>query len=88
MTSSHPSESDQSYPFRPLFVGTDTHVPLLDGSWRHYINLDNAASTPALKAVQQAINDFLPYIIWSEWATHSVSSAICQIALNASGQPE
>jgi selenocysteine lyase/cysteine desulfurase len=48
-------------PFRNLFVGVDTSVPLLDGTQRPYINLDNAASTPALKAVQQAVDDFLPY---------------------------
>ena len=47
--------------YRSLFVGVDTQVPLLDGSERIYINLDNAASTPALSAVQIAINNFLPY---------------------------
>ncbi|MCB2178821.1 aminotransferase class V-fold PLP-dependent enzyme [bacterium] len=44
-----------------LFVGTETKVPLLNGSITRYINFDNAASTPPLKAVQQAVNDFLPY---------------------------
>ncbi|MFN2143950.1 MAG: aminotransferase class V-fold PLP-dependent enzyme, partial [Anaerolineales bacterium] len=44
-----------------MFVGTETTVPLLDGSTTRYINFDNAASTPPLKAVQQAVNDFLPY---------------------------
>jgi selenocysteine lyase/cysteine desulfurase len=47
--------------YRSLFVGTDTLVPLLDGSTTRYINFDNAASTPPMKAVQQAVNDFLPY---------------------------
>ena len=28
---------------------------------RRYINLDNAASTPSLRAVQEAVNNFLPY---------------------------
>jgi selenocysteine lyase/cysteine desulfurase len=53
------SSSTNSY--RDLFVGVDTQVPLLDGSQRAYINLDNAASTPALRAVQQTIEAFLPY---------------------------
>ncbi len=47
--------------FESLFVGVDTTVPLLDGSTTRYINFDNAASTPPLKAVQQAVDDFLPY---------------------------
>ncbi|RPJ46800.1 MAG: aminotransferase class V-fold PLP-dependent enzyme, partial [Chloroflexi bacterium] len=36
-------------------------VPLLDGSRRVYINLDNAASTPAFQAVQDSVNGFLNY---------------------------
>ncbi len=47
--------------YRSLFIGLDVEIPLLDGSCRCYINLDNAASTPALKAVQQAVDDFLVY---------------------------
>lgn len=44
-----------------MFVGTETKVPLLNGETTRYINFDNAASTPPLKAVQQAVIDFLPY---------------------------
>jgi selenocysteine lyase/cysteine desulfurase len=47
--------------YRSLFVGLDTQVPLLDGSQRTYINLDNAASTPCLLSVQEAVNQFLQY---------------------------
>jgi len=47
--------------YRTLFVGLDALCPLLDGSCRGYLNLDNAASTPPLKAVQQAVDDFLVY---------------------------
>ena len=47
--------------YRSLFIGMDTLIPLLDGTSRCYINFDNAASTPALKAVQQSMDDFLPY---------------------------
>ena len=47
--------------YRPLFIGLDAQVPLLNGEHRCYVNLDNAASTPPLKAVQQAVDDFLVY---------------------------
>jgi cysteine desulfurase/selenocysteine lyase len=47
--------------YRPLFVGLDAIIPLMDGSCRCYTNLDNAASTPSMKAVQQAVDDFLVY---------------------------
>lgn len=44
-----------------IFVGLDTHTPLLNGTQQRYINFDNAASTPSLKAVGKAVNDFLTY---------------------------
>ncbi|HSB66421.1 MAG TPA: aminotransferase class V-fold PLP-dependent enzyme, partial [Anaerolineales bacterium] len=47
--------------FRSLFIGLEILCPLLDGSYRRYSNFDNAASTPPLKAVQQAVDDFLVY---------------------------
>ncbi len=47
--------------YRDLFIGVDTPVPLLDGTSRKYINLDNSASTPAMKKVVDAINHFLIY---------------------------
>ena len=47
--------------YRHLFSGLDIPTPLLDGSMRPYINLDNAASTPAFKAVERAVVDFLGY---------------------------
>ncbi len=50
-----------SYNYRSLFEGLDALTPLLDGRSQRYINLDNAASTPPMKAVQQAVNDFLVY---------------------------
>ena len=55
------SHSTEQNPYRPLFIGCDTQVPLLGGRQRTYVNLDNAASTPALKVVQRAVDDFLPY---------------------------
>ena len=47
--------------YRNLFIGLDALTPLLDGACHPYISLDNAASTPPLKAVQQAVDDFLVY---------------------------
>ncbi len=47
--------------YRHLFVGLDAQIPLLNGDCRCYVNMDNAASTPPLKAVQQAVDDFLVY---------------------------
>jgi cysteine desulfurase / selenocysteine lyase len=47
--------------YRPFFVGMEANIPLLDGSWSRYTNLDNAASTPPLKAVQHTVDDFLVY---------------------------
>lgn len=48
-------------PWRERIVGLDEQVPLLDGRLAPYINLDNAASTPALRAVLDAVQRFLPY---------------------------
>lgn len=44
---------------RALVVGLDELVPLADGTRRQYLNLDNAASTPALAPVAQAVDEFL-----------------------------
>lgn len=46
---------------REQIVGVETHVPLLDGSQRPYVNFDNAASTPALRPVVEKIEAFLPW---------------------------
>jgi selenocysteine lyase/cysteine desulfurase len=47
--------------YRSLYVGLDVKVPLLGGSMHQYVNLDNAASTPAMKSVQRAVDNFLVY---------------------------
>jgi len=44
--------------FRHLVVGVDEKVPVAGGGKRPYINLDNAASTPALRPVIDAIVEF------------------------------
>ncbi len=46
---------------RDQVVGLDIKVPLLNGQMITYVYLDNAASTPALKAVLDKVNSFLPY---------------------------
>ncbi len=40
-------------------VGADTEVPLVSGGTRRYINLDYAASAPALQAVHDAVEELL-----------------------------
>ena len=44
---------------RAQIVGIDRPVPLLDGSFKPYVYLDNAASTPALRPVQEKVNELL-----------------------------
>jgi selenocysteine lyase/cysteine desulfurase len=46
---------------RDQVVGLDKKVPVLNGQMITYVYLDNAASTPALKAVLDKVNSFLPY---------------------------
>lgn len=46
---------------RDLFGGVDIDVPLLGGGTLPYVNLDNAASTPAMTAVEQTVVEFLRY---------------------------
>ncbi|MEJ2736428.1 MAG: aminotransferase class V-fold PLP-dependent enzyme [Anaerolineae bacterium] len=46
---------------REQIVGIDAQVPLLDGSHRPYVNLDNAASTPALRPVHDKLNEFMTW---------------------------
>lgn len=51
----------ENHDYRNLFIGLDVEVPVLNGLHKRYINLDNAASTPAFKVVQQAVDNFLLY---------------------------
>jgi len=46
---------------RSELVGVNQRVPLLDGRLAPYVNLDNAASTPALRAVVRTVDEFLPF---------------------------
>lgn len=46
---------------RTEIVGLNAKVPVLDGSERPYVFLDNGASTPAFKRVLEAIDAFTPW---------------------------
>lgn len=46
---------------RENIIGVDAQVPLLDGSHRQYVNFDNAATTPALRAVYEKVNEFMTW---------------------------
>ena len=46
---------------RQRVVGLDVKVPLLDGSKQPYVNLDNAATTPALWDVLETLDLFMPW---------------------------
>ena len=47
--------------WRERIAGLAHRVPLADGQLAPYINLDNAATTPPLQEVLDAIYEFLPY---------------------------
>lgn len=46
---------------RPSLVGEGLRVPLVTGEWVPYADLDHAASTPALAAVRDTIEEILPW---------------------------
>src|SRR5258706_6836229 len=46
---------------RSQIVGIDTRIPLLDGTERPYIFLDNAASTPTFHDVLKRVEEFMPW---------------------------
>ncbi|MCG8914632.1 aminotransferase class V-fold PLP-dependent enzyme [Actinokineospora sp. PR83] len=48
-------------PAVPPVVGARLAVPLVDGRRVTYANLDHAASTPALEAVRDAVDELLPW---------------------------
>jgi selenocysteine lyase/cysteine desulfurase len=50
-----------TFDLRPYIIGADQPVTLLDGSRAPYLNLDNAASTPALLAVKDTLDAALPW---------------------------
>ena len=46
---------------RQELVGIDVEAPLLDGTSRRYVNLDNASSTPTFRPVLEKTDEFLRY---------------------------
>jgi cysteine desulfurase/selenocysteine lyase len=68
--------------YRDLFT-VDQPVPRLDGTLGPYINFDNAASTPPLRAVEAAVHAFMPWYslvhrgtgFKSQLATHAYERA-------------
>lgn len=61
MTDTAQSAINSTHGVTHEITGLDHEVPLLDGTYRRYVNLDNAASTPALKCVTRAVEEFLPF---------------------------
>ncbi|QUI23552.1 aminotransferase class V-fold PLP-dependent enzyme [Vallitalea pronyensis] len=47
--------------YKHLVEGTDIRIPLSNGRYTNEINFDNAATTPPLKSVMEAINNFAPW---------------------------
>ncbi len=60
-TTTKPSSMQQIVYPRPRIVGARTKVPLFNGELVRYVNLDNAASTPAMIKVRRAVEAFLPW---------------------------
>jgi selenocysteine lyase/cysteine desulfurase len=46
---------------RNELVGLDIEVPTLSGERRHYVNLDNAASTPTFRPIVEKVDEFLGF---------------------------
>ncbi|MGH9249167.1 MAG: aminotransferase class V-fold PLP-dependent enzyme [Acidimicrobiales bacterium] len=53
--------AERALDLRREFVGVGHPVPVLDGQLVPYVNLDNAASTPALRSVVETVEEFLPF---------------------------
>lgn len=85
-----------SHDYKDLFVGADTQVPLLDGRMTKYINFDNSASTPPMKAVAKAVDDFMAYYssvhrgsgFKSQLSTHFYEEARDTVIRFMGGDPE
>jgi selenocysteine lyase/cysteine desulfurase len=61
MTAEPVIAAERALDLRRAFVGVDHPVPVLDGQLVPYVNLDNAASTPALRSVVETVEEFLPF---------------------------
>lgn len=54
------AQGDSGAPGLPELVGSDLEVPVASGELRRYVNLDYAASTPAMTVVRDAVLEVLP----------------------------
>jgi selenocysteine lyase/cysteine desulfurase len=63
-------------------VGAGLHVPLVTGEATRYVNLDYAASAPALRAVAEQVTDLLP-LYSSVHRGAGYTSAVCTGAYEA-----
>ena len=52
---------ETGWALRRAVIGVDQPVPVADGRFLPFVNLDNADSTPALREVWAAVEQFLPY---------------------------
>jgi selenocysteine lyase/cysteine desulfurase len=59
-TAAAPAPVDTTAPLLDV-VGSDLQVPLVTGGTTRFVHLDQAASAPALRAVADAVADFLPW---------------------------
>ena len=55
------ARADALCALRERIVGIDRQVPVLDGTFVTYTNLDNAASTPVLREVMETVNEFMQW---------------------------
>ena len=77
-------------------AGRDVHVPTLDGKPRRYVNLDNAASTPPLIVVRDAVHRFADWYssvhrgsgFKSQLSTHVLESARRAVADFVGADPD
>ncbi len=53
--------AERALDVRREFMGVDHPVPVLDGRLVPYVNLDDAASSPALRSVVETVDEFLPF---------------------------
>ena len=82
LTQTGSARPTQTHDYRKLFT-VDQQAPRLDGSSGPYINFDNAASTPPLRAVEAAVQAFMPWYssvhrgtgFKSQLATHTFERA-------------
>ena len=74
--------AERALDLRREFVGMDHPVPVLDGQLVPYVNLDNAASTPALRPVVETVEEFLPFYASVHRGSASTSSPSLALTLN------